>query len=98
MLAVDCKYKRTESEAYKNHDYYQVLSYCIATGVTHGMLIYPLDAVATDDTVRVRNTHIWIEQKTINRGLPFKQFQQECDRFAGQVLSWATLSALEMSA
>jgi 5-methylcytosine-specific restriction endonuclease McrBC regulatory subunit McrC len=98
VLAADCKYKRTESEAYKNHDYYQILSYCIATGVKHGMLIYPLDAVATDDIVQIRNTGIAIEQKTINLGLPFKQFQQECEHFAGEVLSLATLSALEMSA
>ena len=98
VLAADCKYKRTEAEAYKNHDYYQILAYCIATGVKHGMLIYPLDAVATDDTVQVRKTHIAIEQKTINLGLPFKQFQQECGHFAGEVLSLATLSALEVSA
>ena len=76
----------------------QILAYCIATGVKHGMLIYPLDAVATDDTVQVRKTHIAIEQKTINLGLPFKQFQQECGHFAGEVLSLATLSALEVSA
>jgi hypothetical protein len=62
------------------------------------MLIYHLDTVATDDTVRIRNTCIAIGQKTINLGLPFKQFQQECEDFAGRVLSWATLSALEMSA
>jgi 5-methylcytosine-specific restriction endonuclease McrBC regulatory subunit McrC len=98
VLAADCKYKRTESEAYKNHDYYQILAYYIATGVKQGMLIYPLDAVATDDTVQVRKTCISIEQKTINLGLPFKQFQQECGHFAGEVLSLATLSALKMSA
>jgi 5-methylcytosine-specific restriction enzyme subunit McrC len=88
VLAADCKYKRTEAEAYKNHDYYQILAYCIATGVKQGMLIYPLDAMATDDIVQIRNTGIAIEQKTINLGLPFKQFQQECGHFAGEVLSW----------
>ena len=87
VLVADCKYKRTESDAYKNHDYYQVLSYCIATGVRRGVLVYPRDKAATDDTVNVLNANIAIEQMTINLGLAFSEFCIECQEFADRLLS-----------
>jgi 5-methylcytosine-specific restriction enzyme subunit McrC len=92
VAVADCKYKRTDPEVYKNHDYYQVLSYCIAAGVPRGLLIYPLDEMVTNDNIQVRNTRISIDQLTINLGGPFQQFRRECRYFTEQVLSSAVQS------
>jgi 5-methylcytosine-specific restriction endonuclease McrBC regulatory subunit McrC len=96
-LVADCKYKRTEPEAYKNHDYYQVLSYCVVTRVERGILLYPFDGVATDDTVQVRNTGIAIEQMTINLALPFVSFRNECRQIAERILSVATTAVPQVA-
>jgi len=39
VLVADCKYKRLEPSEFKNHDIYQMLAYCTATGVQRGLLI-----------------------------------------------------------
>ena len=96
-LVADCKYKRTEPESYKNHDYYQVLSYCIATGVERGILLYPVDRVTTDDTVQVKNAGITIEQMTINLALPFASFRKECGQIAERILSVATTAVPQVA-
>lgn len=36
----DVKYRRIESEGYRNADLYQLLAYCVATDLPGGMLIY----------------------------------------------------------
>lgn len=36
----DVKYKRIEPEGYRNADLYQLLAYCIATGLPGGILVY----------------------------------------------------------
>lgn len=36
----DVKYKRIEFEGYRNADLYQLLAYCVATGLPGGLLIY----------------------------------------------------------
>lgn len=87
----DCKYKKAESESYKNHDFYQVLAYCIAKRVRRGLLIYPLAGEPLDGSVSVLNTNITIGQSAINLGLPFFEFRKECDRFAEEVFAWGRL-------
>lgn len=41
ILVADCKYKRAGADEQATHDLFQVVSYCIATGVRRGALIYP---------------------------------------------------------
>ena len=40
----DVKYKKIEFEGYKNADLYQLLAYCVATGLPGGLLIYAAGA------------------------------------------------------
>lgn len=87
ILVADCKYKQTESETYRNHDWYQVLAYCIATDVNWGLLIYPMDAAPLGDTVKVTNTDVVIEQITINLGLPFPAFKKHCQDFVQSIIA-----------
>jgi 5-methylcytosine-specific restriction enzyme subunit McrC len=96
ILVADCKYKQTEPEIYKNHDFYQILAYCTASGVRRGLLIYPLHSGPLQDFVKVRNVDILIEQTTINLGLPFSEFRDECKRFADAVLTLAPLKELSL--
>ena len=94
LLVADCKYKRLEADAYKNHDFYQVLSYCIATKVDRGLLIYPLHEVEAEDVVNIRNSDIVIEQRTVNLGVSFVDFRKEWERFADSVFAWAEQPAV----
>jgi 5-methylcytosine-specific restriction enzyme subunit McrC len=87
VVVADCKYKQTESESYKNHDFYQILAYCVATGAKRGLLIYPVHFGAVRDSVKVRNVDIVIEQSAINLGLPLHEFREECETFSHAVLA-----------
>jgi 5-methylcytosine-specific restriction enzyme subunit McrC len=91
LVVADCKYKQIESDLYNNHDFYQVLAYCIAAAVQHGLLIYPLGAERVDDVVRIRNSEIVIEQNSIDLGLPFPKFIRECERFTETIVERVTL-------
>jgi len=87
VLVADCKYKRLEPSEFKNHDVYQMLAYCTATGVQRGFLIYPLHATVIQDGVEVRNTQTIIEQLTIDLGKEeIKELNQECDELADRIL------------
>ena len=96
VLVADCKYKQTESEIYRNHDFYQVLAYCTAAGVRRGLLIYPLHSGPVQDFVKIRNVDVLIEQTAINLGLPFSEFRDECGRFCDAVLSLARAPELAL--
>jgi len=87
VLVADCKYKQTESESYRNHDFYQVLAYCTAVGIRRGLLIYPLHSGPLQDFVKVRNVDVLIEQTAIDLGLSFSEFKNECWRFCDAVLN-----------
>jgi 5-methylcytosine-specific restriction enzyme subunit McrC len=92
VVAADCKYKQTESNIYRNHDFYQVLAYCTAVGVRRGLLIYPLHSDPVQDVVKVRNVEVLIEQTAIDLGLPFSKFKDECCRFCDAVLRSTALT------
>ena len=66
VLVADCKYKRLETNEFKNHDIYQLLAYCNATAVRRGVLIYPLHLIPADDDVRVLNTGFKLRQICID--------------------------------
>jgi 5-methylcytosine-specific restriction enzyme subunit McrC len=88
-IAADCKYKLLEVDAYKHADYYQLLSYCVACGVKHGVIIYPEHAIAAKDVVNVKNVGIAIERVTVNLGLEHADFKIACDVFADTLLHLA---------
>lgn len=89
-LVADCKYKRIESEEYKNYDMYQLLAYCTAARVARGLLIYPRHVSDVSDVVRVRNSDIVIRQTSIDLGKADRELVSECDRFANEVFARAT--------
>ena len=41
MLAIDAKWKRLDGSPLVTPDVYQMLAYCTALGVRHGVLVYP---------------------------------------------------------
>jgi 5-methylcytosine-specific restriction enzyme subunit McrC len=88
-LVADCKYKRVEPEEFKNHDHYQLLAYCTATGVRRGLLVYPLHVGEVRDELRVRNTETVIRQTTIDLGKEGAELIGEVDEFAREVFAWA---------
>ena len=63
----------------------------------HGILLYPADGVTTDDTVRVKNTSIVIEQMTINLALPLASFRKECGQIDERILSVATTAVSQVA-
>jgi 5-methylcytosine-specific restriction enzyme subunit McrC len=88
-LVADCKYKRLEPEEFRNHDVYQLLAYCTAADVSHGLLVYPVHEVTIRDEVQVRNTPVRIRQTTIDLGGSRDQLRQACNGLADEVFAWA---------
>jgi 5-methylcytosine-specific restriction enzyme subunit McrC len=88
-LVGDCKYKRLAPDEFRNHDVYQLLAYCTATGVRRGLLVYPVHEMAMQDEVRIRNTLVQIEQTTIQLGGSLNQLWEACDAFARGVFARA---------
>jgi hypothetical protein len=58
-------FKRLGEGEYKNHDLYQLLSYCTVSGATRGGLIYPRHLVTVASELEVRRSPITIEQRTL---------------------------------
>lgn len=86
VLVADCKYKRVAEDEYRNHDLYQVISYCISLGTMNGLLIYPKHL--TEDvsgTVRVRKSDIQVDQISVYLGGDWAEIQAECQRLADRV-------------
>jgi 5-methylcytosine-specific restriction enzyme subunit McrC len=91
ILAGDCKYKRLESDEFKNHDVYQVLAYCTATNTRKGLLVYPLHQRDTSDTVQIQNTDIVVRQVTIDLGKELAELVSSCNSFADEVFTSAEM-------
>lgn len=88
VLVADCKYKRLEPDEFKNHDIYQMLAYCTATGVQRGLLIYPSHSAVIENEVGIRNTHTVIQQMTIDIGTgDIAELDRECKSFAYKIFS-----------
>jgi 5-methylcytosine-specific restriction enzyme subunit McrC len=86
IAVADCKYKALEGGIdYRQHDYYQVLTYCTALATTRGILIYPRHEIEVEDRVRVRNSAILIDRLSIDIGLDPERLRAECDRLARRV-------------
>ncbi len=90
VLVADCKYKRIEPSQFKNHDMYQMLAYCTATGVQRGLLIYPVHAAVVQDEVEICNTHTVVQRMTIDLGkVDTTALDEECATFVEEVLKQA---------
>lgn len=88
VLVADCKYKKVAEGEYKNHDLYQVISYCLALGTSNGLLIYPKHlSEEVRGEVQVRNSGIRIEQVSIDLSGDWAGLQSECQRLAQRVYS-----------
>ncbi len=86
VLVADCKYKRVAEGEYKNHDLYQVISYCLAERTQYGLLIYPKHLLEeVQGEVLVRNSDIRVEQISIDLGGDWEGMQAECQRLADRV-------------
>ena len=86
---LDAKYKRLDAGEFKNHDLYQVLSYCLTMDSLRGMLIYPRHLVDVDDQIEVRNSSIAIKQLTVPLGGSLEQLQSALSDFVDSVRTWS---------
>jgi 5-methylcytosine-specific restriction enzyme subunit McrC len=87
VLAADCKYKKLDEREFKNHDIYQLLSYCTATKTRRGVLIYPKHVQEFRDSVQIVNSEMWIDFVSIDLGRQLSELIQSCDSFADQVFA-----------
>jgi 5-methylcytosine-specific restriction enzyme subunit McrC len=85
----DCKYEVTAGELSAGH-LYQVLSYCTISGITRGMLIYPLHAVELADLVDIERSPIGIHRHVIDLNLEPGQLADCCRSLAESVRSWVS--------
>jgi len=85
ILMADCKYKRTANSNYKNPDLYQVLAYCVASGCSQGLLMYPKHESDVSDAVTVKHSGIRIDRMSIDLGLPIDDLDSESVRFVTEI-------------
>lgn len=86
VLAADCKYKRLESDEYKNHDVYQILAYCIATNTPQGLLVYPKYLEDIPGDVWITRAGVHIRQVSIELDKESRELARSCDSFADELL------------
>jgi 5-methylcytosine-specific restriction enzyme subunit McrC len=87
VLAGDCKYKRLQTDEFKNHDVYQLLAYCTATKTPKGLLVYPLHLESTHGDLRIQNTNTSIRQISIDLGKNLAELANSCEAFAAEVFA-----------
>ena len=89
VLVADCKYKRLDHEPFRHHDVYQVLAYCTAFGIDHGMLIYPRSERSVSGDLSIRNRGTVIRQIGLDLAGTPNDLQVACDELAAHVYRWA---------
>jgi 5-methylcytosine-specific restriction enzyme subunit McrC len=82
VLIADAKYKLLESERTGHSDLYQMLAYCTAEGIGHGVLVYPKWERGGESTLRVRNSPIEISRLAIDLGGSIADVRGEVLRMA----------------
>ena len=87
VLIADAKYKLYEHERKGHSDLYQMLAYCTAEGIDHGVLIYPKWEQGGESTVQVRNSPIAISRFAIDLGGPIADVRGEVLRLALRLAS-----------
>jgi 5-methylcytosine-specific restriction enzyme subunit McrC len=97
---LDCKFKRTSAGTFKNHDFYQVLSYCISLDTHRGGLIYPLSELALEevDETLIGSPPITIRRFALNLAVDASALPAEVSRLASDVYSWIGPAQLALRA
>jgi 5-methylcytosine-specific restriction enzyme subunit McrC len=89
ILAMDTKYKRLEQGEFKNHDLYQMLSYCTALQLDKGVLVYPRHLMDIEQDVLVRNSSMVIREMTLDLSGGVTDLQLATTRFAARIGEWS---------
>jgi 5-methylcytosine-specific restriction enzyme subunit McrC len=94
VLVGDCKYKRATQQAGSDSDLYQMVAYCTALGLDHGVLIYPrhLDDIG-DETIR--KSPIRIHRVSVDLGVPLAHLRGEWARLAQRLVAAAGFTTME---
>lgn len=87
LFVGDAKYKRTKKG--ENHDLYQLLAYCEATGRREGMLIY---AEGAPTTHVVRRSGVRLEVAGVDLEAPLEQLEARLDEIAAAIAAGAGIS------
>ncbi len=87
---LDSKFKRTSSQSFKHHDFYQVLAYCTALGTPRGGLVYPRSELHLEevDETFINASPIAIRRFALNLAVDASALPAEVARLAREVYSW----------
>jgi 5-methylcytosine-specific restriction enzyme subunit McrC len=88
QAVMDCKYKPIKEGEFVNHDYYQLLAYCIRLGTNTGILIYPRHEIAVEDSVEIMGTDISVRRLSLDLALRPSELRAECNRIAYAIQEW----------
>lgn len=86
VLVADCKYKRVGPQVGSDSDLYQMVAYCTAFGLTHGVLIYPRHLLDVDDQLAIRHSRLRLHRASINLGVPRSQLESESVRISADLV------------
>ena len=96
-LIADAKYKLPASEGH-HADLYQMLAYCTAEGIGHGVLIYPKWERAGSGAISIRNSSFTIVRETIDLGGSVSELRAEVARLARRSMEVADRVDLRLPA
>jgi 5-methylcytosine-specific restriction enzyme subunit McrC len=87
---MDCKFKRTSAGSYQNHDFYQVISYCIALKTPRGALIYPKSELELEeiDETYIQSSPIVVRRFAVDLGVEPNRLPAELAQFTQDVHEW----------
>jgi 5-methylcytosine-specific restriction enzyme subunit McrC len=92
VIVLDTKYKKTRSDAIKNPDFYQVLSYCESENTSLGGLIYPKSEFDQDDEIEIRNSPIRIRRFALDLSVPEEDLLNVTKALVARVAAWVDAS------
>jgi 5-methylcytosine-specific restriction enzyme subunit McrC len=95
VLVADCKYKRATQQAGADSDLYQMVAYCTALGLDHGVLIYPRHLEDIGDELTIRKSPIRIHRVSVNLGLPLTHLTEEWATLAQRLMAAGELTTME---
>jgi 5-methylcytosine-specific restriction endonuclease McrBC regulatory subunit McrC len=78
----DCKYKILPSSDYIHADIYQVVTYCIAAGVHHGLVVYPRHELSRDRILRIAHSELTLHLIAIDLSEQGQALDYACEQLA----------------
>ncbi len=97
VVVGDCKYKRLDAGEHRHHDLYQLLAYCTALDVHHGVLIYPLHLAPMGTDIAFRQTDVSMSEVAINLSRDPEALRNACARLTAEVAAVAGRNVLPSS-